>query len=57
MKATNKLHCVLYRLRKKGLKIDTKIRTIYMSSPTPEKLKSTERLRTEFGFEIQLQIC
>jgi hypothetical protein len=49
---------LLYRLRKKGIKVDTKMRTIYCKSCDlyyVKKFKQVDRLPHEFGFGIQLK--
>jgi hypothetical protein len=62
MKKNNKKHNLLYRTRKryKGIQIDTKDRTIYLSpAEIAEGIASAKpiiRLCEEFHFNIQLEI-
>lgn len=58
MKKNNDLHCILFRLRKQGLNIDTKARTIYYEYNNPEqeakmRTKAVKRLCSEFGYGRQ----
>lgn len=61
MKKKNNLHCIVYRLRKAGVKIDMRERTVYYEyqnatdAATMER-KAVERLCKEFGFARQAQI-
>ncbi|MDH6357218.1 hypothetical protein M2135_001088 [Parabacteroides sp. PF5-9] len=61
MKKNNEHHCILYRLRKQGLRIDTTQKIIYYEYANPEqekkmKSRSVKRLCNEFGFARQSEI-
>jgi hypothetical protein len=61
MKKNNNLHCILYRLRKQGLNIDTKTRTIYYEYNNPDqeakmRTAAVKRLCEEFGYGRQAEI-
>ena len=48
---------ILYRLRKKGFRCDTKGRTIFIEyGKITEAPSQVWRLRGEFGFEVQFEI-
>jgi hypothetical protein len=61
-KNRNKMYCLIYRLRKRGVRIDTKDRMIFVSwemSRDAKHFVSTPavcRLRKEFHFVVQLEI-
>lgn len=61
MKTTNKVHCIIYRLRKRGYRIDTESRTIFFEYRTDEQAAKMDdrcilRLCREFGFVRQAEI-
>jgi hypothetical protein len=48
---------IIYRLRKKGFRLDTKARTVYFpSGENPDSVAGIKRLRYEFNFNVQLEI-
>jgi cytosine/adenosine deaminase-related metal-dependent hydrolase len=48
---------LLYRLRKKGVRCNTKERTIFFPYATePEGVRQISRLREEYGFVVQFEI-
>lgn len=52
-----KAHCLIYRLRKKGIEVDTKARIIYI--PYYKQVSDyvqAERLCREFGLNVQFII-
>lgn len=61
-----RMHGLVYRLRKKGFGINSKQRIMFLDKPIDELVRDKiikkrtatqiERLRKEFGFEIQLEI-
>lgn len=54
----NKLYCILYRLRKQGLRVSLKEKTIYYNCNTPEivQTKTIKRLCDMYGFGKQSEI-
>ncbi|GHV40379.1 hypothetical protein FACS1894179_06800 [Bacteroidia bacterium] len=61
MTTTNKVHCIIYRLRKRGYKINTRNRTIFFEYQNDEQLANMAdrcvlRLCREFGFVRQAAI-
>ncbi|MDD4406161.1 MAG: hypothetical protein PHO36_15540 [Parabacteroides sp.] len=47
---------ILYRLRKKGIKVHTRSRTVYARPGVDvEKIEQIKKLRQEFDFVVQLQ--
>lgn len=54
MKKDNVIHCIVCRLRKKGLKIDYRNRTIFYFADAPEAINNVgvERL-CKYGFGRQ----
>lgn len=62
MKKKNKMHCIIYRIRKMGgVKINTRARTIFYEYQNDEDmakmdLKPIVRLCKEFGFVRQAEI-
>lgn len=54
----NMMSCLVYRVRKKGLKVDDDERIIYFSHETPEALetKNVKQLRKKYNFHCQAQI-
>lgn len=48
---------ILYRLRKKGVRCDTRQKTIYCEyGSNPDSVIQIKRLRHEFDFNVQLEI-
>lgn len=48
---------ILYRLRKKGVRCDTRQKTIYFEyGSNPDSVIQIKRLRYEFDFNVQLEI-
>ncbi|SES88622.1 hypothetical protein SAMN04487825_10724 [Prevotella sp. kh1p2] len=48
---------LLYRLRKKGVRVHTRERTIYfVFDGEPFKIRQVKRLCREFDFHVQLEI-
>lgn len=48
---------LLYRLRKKGVRCDTRQRTIYYPyGANPEGVIQIKRLREEYHFDVQFEI-
>lgn len=48
---------MLYRLRKKGVRCDTRHRTIfYPYGQNPNEVLEIRRLREEFNFTVQFQL-
>ena len=48
---------ILYKLRKKGVRVCTKTRTIFIAyGEYPNKAVQVGRLRTEYGFNVQFEI-
>jgi len=54
----NIMSCLIYRLRKKGFKVDNIERIIYFNYDTPEVLetKMIKQLRKKYNFNCQAQI-
>ncbi|NDW10935.1 hypothetical protein D0T56_14890 [Dysgonomonas sp. 520] len=53
----NTMQCVIYRLRKKGIRIDMRNRTIFFNFENPDSIdfRGVERLCSEFGFGLQYE--
>lgn len=48
---------ILYKLRKKGVRVDTKSRTIFFPyGEDPSQMIQISRLRREFHFNVQFEI-
>lgn len=54
MKNKRRQYDATYRLRKKGIKINTREKTIY--TPNPIRSKTVQLLQNDFHFAIQLTI-
>lgn len=49
---------LLYNLRKKGVKVNTRERCIYLPYDSePDHIAQVRRLRREYDFVIQFEIC
>ena len=57
-KRQKRMHNILYKARRKGLKIHTKERIIYFDVNNPEEIKITQvkKLTAEFQFGCQAEI-
>jgi len=47
---------LVYRIRKKGFRVNTKERTIFYKGDSLPLLKSVNKLREDFGFYLQIEI-
>jgi hypothetical protein len=48
---------ILYRLRKKGVRVQTRQRTIfYAHGESPDHILQVKQLRSEFNFHVQFEI-
>jgi hypothetical protein len=48
---------ILYRLRKKGFRVETKVRIIYFPyGQNPDTVVQARRLRSEFNFTVQFEL-
>lgn len=55
----NRIHCLAYRLRRDGVRVDVRIRTVYLPAGDAGRSKTDRKLRRiqrEFNFVIQLEI-
>ncbi len=55
---SNKLYCLIYRVRMKGFSVSIKERTIYYNCNDPQStdIKPIRRLCAEYGFQRQARL-
>jgi hypothetical protein len=57
MKKVRKHRDIIYRLRKKDVRVETKVRIIYFPyGQNPDDVVQVRRLRSEFNFTVQFEI-
>jgi hypothetical protein len=55
----NRMHCLIYRIRRTGVQVNTQERTVYLPAGELDGRsadRKLRRLRNEFHFVVQLQI-